>query len=561
MIQPLTEQGFEVKDNAIVACNGIGLKHLLEAGQQWLDVHINVVNSLNVFPVPDGDTGTNMALTMRSVLKQLDDAADHEVGTIAGAAAHGALMGARGNSGVILSQFLQGLANGLAGQTTFTAQAFARAALSGVEQAYQSVVEPVEGTILTVARSAAEAAHASAQADEDLLTLFIDMVEQAKIAQANTPELLPVLKEAGVTDSGGQGLVYILEGGLRFLKQEPINLDPEGETIPQKRLYVDGHNDEDDYGYDVQFLIEGDHLDIAEIRAEIDRLGWSTLVVGEDNLVKVHVHTTDPGQPISCGVKYGIISDVVVENMGEQAKAFRDSSPEDSSAFLVGPDKAGEVTDIATVAVVPGTGFARIFQSLGISCVLSGGQSMNPSTQELLEAINQVQADKVLILPNNSNIVLAAQQAESLCDKQVKVVPTKSLPQGVAALLSFNYQADLETNARRMLASAQQITTIEVTRAVRETSYNGFKVTSGDIIGLVNDELMSVGASDHQVVLDLLTKIELDLYEILTIYFGREISADQAGMLADRIESQYPDLEVEVHNGGQPHYHYIISLE
>jgi DAK2 domain fusion protein YloV len=560
MIQALSEQGFEVKDNAIVACNGTGLKHLLEAGQQWLEVHINVVNSLNVFPVPDGDTGTNMVLTMRSVLKQIDDAANHEAGTIAGAAAHGALMGARGNSGVILSQFLQGLANSLAGQTAFTAQDFGRAALSGAMQAYQSVVEPVEGTILTVARVAAEAAHCRAQTDEDLLALFTDMVEQAKIAQANTPELLPVLKEAGVTDSGGQGLVYILEGGLRFLKCEPINLDPTGETMPQQRLNMDVP-DEDDYGYDVQFLIQGDHLDLAAIRAEIDRLGWSTLVVGEDNLVKVHVHTTDPGRPISCGAKYGIISDVVVENMEEQAKAFRDSSPVDSSAFLAGPDRAGEVTDIATVAVVPGTGFARIFQSLGISYVLSGGQSMNPSTQELLEAINQVQANKVLILPNNSNIILAAQQAENLCDKQVKVIPTKSLPQGVAALLSFNYQADLETNAQRMLASAQQITTIEVTRAVRQTSYNGFKVTPGDMIGLVNDELMSVGASDHQVVLDLLTKVELDLYEIVTLYFGREISADQAGMLADRIKSRYPDLEVEVHNGGQPHYHYIISLE
>ncbi len=624
----LAIQGFHIKDNIVVACNGLGFKNLLQAGKQWLETHVNLVNSLNVFPVPDGDTGTNMVLTMHSAIEKMAEAPGHDVAAIANAAAYGALMGGRGNSGVILSQFLQGLAGRLAGQATFTAQDFAAATQLGVEQAYKSVVEPVEGTILTVARAAAEAARQSAETNSDLVMVLTHVVQAAKAAQASTPELLPVLKEAGVTDSGGQGLVYILEGALRFMNNQPLDVDPLGQTAirspgipilhnpqstihnPQSAIRSPGipfrnpqsafrncmPENEEAYGYDVQFLIQDDHLNVAEIRAYIDRVGWSTLVVGDEHLVKVHVHTSDPGLPISYGASQGIIRDVVVENMDEQAKEFLPvpsreglgrpepvpprgglGGPVPPSGGLGGPEPVpsregpgrpepvppsgglgGPVPPSGIVSVVAGQGLARIFQSLGVSQVLP---AMNPSPQELLDAVNRINADNVLILPNNDNVILAAQQAETLSEKRVKLVPTKTIPQGIAALLSFNYQVDLETNARRMLDAARQVQTVEITQAVRNSTFNGFNIKVGEVIGLFDNELISVGQDGHGVVLDILTKLEIDTYEIITIYFGQDSSPGQAEALARKINTLYPEIEIETHYGGQPHYHYIISLE
>lgn len=542
----LANQGFQLKDDIVISADGVGLKHLLRAGQYWLEVHVNVVNGLNVFPVPDGDTGTNMVLTMRSAMANVAEAPDDNVATIAAAAAQGALMGARGNSGVILSQFLRGLASSLAEHTVFTVGDFARAAQVGVEEAYKSVVKPVEGTILTVARAAAEASRQNAATNDDLVAHMTEVVAAAKIAQAETPNLLPVLKEAGVTDSGGQGLVYILEGGLRFLLGEPVDLDPAGEVVPLLQSALGA--DEEAYGYDIQFLIQGENLEVETIRRQIDSLGWSTVVVGDERLVKVHVHSRDPGVPISYGASQGIISDVVVENMETQAREFVH-------------DHLAAAGEIGIVAVVPGSGLAQIFKSLGVNGILPGGQTMNPSIQELLEAIDRVKADQVLVLPNNSNVILAARQAETLSKKQVMVVPTRTLPQGIAALLAFNYQADLETNARRMQAAASQVQTIEVTRAVTDRTFNGFNIKPGDIMGLFNDELLSVGQDCEGPVLDILARVQMEAYEIATIYFGGDRSRGQADILAREISGRYPDLEIEVHSGGQPHYDYIISLE
>ncbi|HEX9926013.1 MAG TPA: DAK2 domain-containing protein, partial [Anaerolineae bacterium] len=348
----LANQGFQLADDIVISADGAGLKHLLRAGQGWLEAHVNVVNGLNVFPVPDGDTGTNLVLTMRSAMAHVAEAADDNVATIAAAAAQGALMGARGNSGVILSQFLRGLASSFEGHTVFTVGDFARAAQVGVQEAYKSVVKPVEGTILTVARAAADAARQNAATNDDLVAHLTEVVAAAKIAQAETPELLPVLKEAGVTDSGGQGLVYILEGSLRFLRGEPVDLDPAGEAAPLLQSSLGA--DEEAYGYDVQFLIQGESLDVGTIRQQIDSLGWSTVVVGDERLVKVHVHSRDPGVPISYGASQGIISDVVVENMETQAKEFVHGH------LATAGDPVGE---IATVAVVPGSGLAQIFKS------------------------------------------------------------------------------------------------------------------------------------------------------------------------------------------------------
>lgn len=561
----LASQGFQVQDDIVVAGDGLGLKNLFKAGQQCLEDHMQVVNSLNVFPVPDGDTGTNMVLTMRSALAEADSVTDPKAGTMAAALAHGALMGARGNSGVILSQFLQGMATHLAGQTTFAAADLAAAIQRGAELAYQSVVNPVEGTILTVARALAEAGQQSVKTSSDVGLVWSRMVEAAKLAQANTPELLPILKEAGVTDSGGQGLVYLMEGGRRFLQGEPIQADSAAVIAPKAGSTLEMAAER--YGYDVQFLIQGDRLDVAEIRTQINRLGWSTLVVGDERTVKVHVHVSDPGIPISYGASQGILSDVVVENMEQQAQQFAQSRavaplvPPHTVPLPMAEHLRDSISPLATICVAPSEGLAQILRSLGASQIVFGGQTMNPSPQELLQAIEQVHSHEVLLLPNNGNVIMAAQQAQKLATKKVQVVPTKTIPQGIAALLSFNFQGDVETNAQRMLAAAQQVHTVEITRAVRETHFNGFQIKSGDVMGLFDDELVSVGQEYDEVALEVLAKVNTETHELVTIYFGQDSSLAQAQTLVAKIKDQYPELEVEAHEGGQPFYYYIISLE
>lgn len=543
----MAAKGFTIQDDVVWACNGMGLKNMLQAGSQWLEAHREMVNSLNVFPVPDGDTGTNMALTMQSALEYVKTAPDHKVETIAAAAAHGALMGARGNSGVILSQFLEGLAQGMTGKVTFTAEEFALAAELGTRQAYRSVIEPVEGTILTIARATSEAARQKAESSPDLVELVSHIVEAVKITQANTPELLPILKEAGVTDAGGQGLLFILEGGLRFLQNKSLNHVLARDATPTLRspaLAIDRKN----YGYDVQFTINGEKLDIEEIRANIDMMGWSTLVVGDPQTVKVHVHVEDPDQPLKYGAGLGTISDVILEDMGQQAKAFAQGIRKTTA-------------NIAILSIVAGRGLANIFRSLGADWIIPGGQTTNPSIQELLEAIGDIETDEILILPNNRNIILTAQQAEKLSEKTVRVVPTETIPQGIAAILSFSDQLILETNIRRMLDAAQQIRTFEIIQAVNDATINGFKMKRGDLMGLIDDRLISVGRSQDEVMLAGLSQLAVSDYELMTIYCGQASSLEQANALVSKINAHYPDIEVEVLEGGQPYSHYIISLE
>lgn len=541
----LAQQGFKIEDNSVTACNGVGLKNLLVAGKEWLQAHADQVNRLNVFPVPDGDTGTNMLLTMRAAVTAAELATDHTAGAIAAAAARGALLGARGNSGVILSQFLQGMAAGLGNRVHFTTADFAHAARLGVAQAYQSVTQPVEGTILTVARAVSEAAQSSANSTHDLVVQLSDVVNAARVAQASTPELLPVLKQAGVTDSGGQGLLYIFEGWLRFLYNQPVDAAAEAELAPAVVSEIE------DYGYDVQFLIGGSGLDVAAIRAKIDSLGWSTVVVGSDSLVKVHVHTHDPGAPLSYAAALGTISDVVVEDLNRQARAFLAASPAAPPTAAVG-----------IVVVSSGPGFEAIFRGLGAGQVVAGGQTMNPSTQELLAAIEQIPNENVLIFPNNCNIMLTAQQAAALSGKAVRVMPTETVPQGIAALVAFHPELDAETNAARMREAAGRVVTIEVTRAARHMSLAGVEVSSGAVIGLVNGQLRGSGPETSGVVLDILAQLDDQTAgELLTLYFGAGTPATAAQALAAAISERRPQLEIEIYSGGQPHYDYIISLE
>jgi DAK2 domain fusion protein YloV len=539
--------------NPILTCDGQGLARLLEAGTAWLERHADAINSLNVFPVPDGDTGTNMLLTMQATLEEIANSPENSVSAVAHTAAHGALMGARGNSGVILSQILRGVARSLDKKDEFNASEFASAMTEATATAYKGVIKPVEGTILTVVREATEATVTAAAEEQDLRLVLEKLVNAAKESVARTPSLLQVLAEAGVVDAGGQGLFIILEGMLRYIRGETIEIDFALETA------VDLHvPSEDEYGYDVQFIIQGQDLNLEEIRDTIAAMGESTLVVGDSATIKVHIHTEEPGTPLNYGAGIGSLSKITVENLQEQYQEFILSHAQPSVALSVTSE---EVCDIATVVVAQGPGLARVFESLGASAVVPGGQTMNPSTEELLKAAENLRTDQVIILPNNSNIILAAQQAQKLSEKNICIVPTRTIPQGVSALLAFNYQADLDTNARVMERAAGEVQTIEITIATRSVHLNGLDVKKGEVIGLLNDTLTASGSSPKQVIEEVLRQMKAEEYEIITVYYGENVIQGEAEALAAKISQDYPEQEIELVNGGQPHYPYIISAE
>ena len=560
-------QDGQLSQGPILAIDGQGLKRLFEASLAWLRQHQAAINALNVFPVPDGDTGTNMLLTMESAWKEIVDSPEQNAGIIAQAVAQGALMGARGNSGVILSQIWRGFARSLHEKQTFTAADLAEALQEASDTAYKGVINPVEGTILTVARQVAVAAHQVTREHGDFMMVFDYIVGQSKQAVARTPSLLPVLAEAGVVDSGGQGFSIILEGMLRYLRGKTVTVDQAFETAVDLGAHVGLHEQdhahmphihegEIGYGYDVQFIIVSQGLDVDRIRTDIDAMGDSTLVVGDVSTVKVHVHVPDPGVPISYGVSLGSLRDVVVEDMQAQYQEFilgRSAPP------VTVP--ATPQSEVSAVAVVPGDGLSRVFQSLGVGGVVSGGQTMNPSTQQLLEAIEALPASKVIILPNNSNILMAAKQAAELSDKQVAVVPTRTIPQGIAALLAFSYQNDLQTNVELMNAAMEQVQSGAITTATRSVEIDGLQVKEGEIIGLVNERLVACGPSVDQVIWFMIEEMRLVDHEIMTLYYGDGIESEQADLLASQVAERYPDQEIEVIEGSQPYYHYIISVE
>jgi DAK2 domain fusion protein YloV len=522
-------------------------------GLAWLERHQEAINALNVYPVPDGDTGTNMLLTMQSAYHEIHDSPEAEVDAIAQKIAHGALMGARGNSGVILSQVFRGFAHSLEGIAAFDTVQFAAALQEAAVMAYKGVIKPVEGTMLTVAREAAEASVAAAASSRDLRYVLELVVHEARDSVTRTPTLLPVLAEAGVVDAGGQGLLVILEGMLRYAKGEQVEVDAELEAaVHLHPLHLDG---EEGYGYDIQYVINGEALNVEEIRDAIASMGDCALVVGDSRVVKVHVHSPEPGTPVNYGASLGSLSRVIIENMQEQYQDFILSKAQQPSA----PETP--ICGIGTVVVAPGPGLVQVFESLGASFVVPGGQTMNPSTEDLLQAVESLDCDEVIILPNNRNIVMAAEQAGTLSEKQVKVVRTTTVPQGITALLALNYQADLATNSDIMTEAAQDIETAEITTAVRSVQINGIPVQEGEVIGLINGKLKARGASPEQVTHDVLAEMQVDNYEIITIYYGESITADDAQKLAGQIEERFPEQEVEVVDGGQPHYYYILSAE
>jgi DAK2 domain fusion protein YloV len=522
-------------------------------GLGWLERHQAAINALNVYPVPDGDTGTNMVLTMQSAYQEIQDSPEEEVGIIAQKVAHGALMGARGNSGVILSQIYRGFARALDGVTAFDTVQFAAALREAATTAYQGVIKPVEGTILTVAREAADEAVGAAASSSDMRYVLEQVVKEARASVTRTPSLLPVLAEAGVVDAGGQGLLVILEGMLRYARGEQVTMN--GELASSVDLHILHPGGEEGYGYDIQFIIHGDGLHVEDIRETIASMGDCALVVGDSRAVKVHVHSPEPGTPINYGASMGSLGAIIVENMQEQYQDFILSKAQAPSAL---PEPLG---GIGTVVVAPGPGLGQVFGSLGASKVVAGGQTMNPSTEDLLSAVESVPSDDLIILPNNKNIVMAAKQAKSLSEKNVEVVPTTTVPQGITALLAINYQADLAANVQVMTEAAQTIETAEITTAVRSVQLDGMTVQEGEIIGLVNGKLKVTGDAVAGVTKGVLEHMQVDDYEIITLYYGESVTPEEAQLLADDIEELYPELETEVVDGGQPHYHYIVSAE
>ena len=535
-------------------CDGRGLKRLMGAGLAWLERHQAAINALNVYPVPDGDTGTNMLLTMQSAFQEIQETPEEEVGIIAQKVAHGALMGARGNSGVILSQIFRGFARSLEGVDAFDTVQFAAALREAAVMAYKGVIKPVEGTILTVARESSEIAVNAAASSEDLTYVLERVVQEARDSVTRTPTLLSVLADAGVVDAGGQGYYVILEGMLRYARGERLTIDADL-TEGMDDLHALHLESEEGYGYDIQYVIQGEGLNVEEIRATISSMGDCALVVGDTRAVKVHVHSPEPGTPINYGASVGSISRVIVENMQEQYQDFVLSKAQQPIAPVE------PLSGIGTVVVAPGQGLATVFESLGASFVVPGGQTMNPSTEELLQAVENTPADEVIILPNNKNIVMAAEQAKSLSEKQVEVVPTITVPQGISALLALNYQADLATNVQTMIEATEAIETAEITRAVRSVQIDGMDVDEGEVIGLVNGKLRAKGAQPDKVVMEALEFMSVQDYEIITLYYGESIAPDEAQQLADEILAHYPDQEIELVDGGQPHYHYILSAE
>ncbi len=543
--------------NKADALSGQELREMFMAATDWLEKNASDIDTLNVFPVPDGDTGTNMLLTMRSTLEEAYRAPDHSTAAVAKAIAKGALMGARGNSGVILSQIWHGLAQGLEGKELFNGRDLANALQKAATEAYHGIDNPVEGTLLTVIKDAAAAAKSKADSGcDDLISIMETSLSAARESVANTPNLLSVLREAGVVDAGGQGLYTILEGALRYLKGEAEELKTTKpgiiiSSVPQAaRTSQMIAADEVPYGYCTEFIIKGQELDPDKLRARLKKKGESLIVVGDDTAVKVHIHTIDPGGILRQATSLGTLHQVSIRNMDEQHQDFLEMQKERLP-----------IAGLAIVAVVSGDGLSDVFNSLGVAAVVPGGRTMNPSTKDLLQAVNSVASDKVIILPNNKNVIPAARKVRSLTDKTVKVVATQTVPQGIAAVLAFNGEADLEANVQAMKKAFSAVRSIAVTRAARSSRLGGLNILRKQPIGFLDGELVAVGDSVIDALSKTLDKVDLNAAEVVTVYYQGNAGRSEVEQLSSRLREQYPHLQIELVRGGQPHYNYIASVE
>ncbi|MDN5331118.1 MAG: fatty acid kinase [Tepidanaerobacteraceae bacterium] len=530
---------------------------------RMLEQNKKVVDSLNVYPVPDSDTGTNMSLTMEQAVAEAAKIKSDELKRIVDAAAWGALMGARGNSGVILSQLFRGFAAGVAdGKDSLNSKELAAAFKKGVEEAYKAVLKPVEGTILTVAREAAERMLLEAKKSMDIVNNLEKTIEHAKKVLDKTPEMLPILKEAGVVDAGGKGLIILLEGFLQALKNpNMLGEYKPGELIAkteQEPVSLNVENLEYIYCTELILQTETPGADLEALKSQISALGDSLLITGMSNVIKIHVHTNHPGDVLEKALKWGELTKVKIDNMKLQHEEFVRTSANQSADH----DDAVEVKDTEIVAVVSGEGLKEIFKSIGAGVIIEGGQSMNPSIERILAAVEEQKSPNIIILPNNKNIILTAEQVKNLTTKKVYVVPTKSIPQGISALLAYDPNSGAEENVKRMSDSLKNVITGEVTFAARDSKWNGTAIKEGDILGIMDGELVAIGSERQKVLEELVQKMATKKQSgMLTFYYGEEVTQKEAEEIASKVAERYPDFEVEIYRGGQSLYYYIVSLE
>lgn len=565
--------------NSLTKITNAEFGKMINAAAAVLAANADKINKLNVFPVPDGDTGTNMSLSMASGAQYERDSLETEIGALAKATSKGLLMGARGNSGVILSQIFRGFSNSMAGKETLSARDLADALMSGAQVAYKSVMKPTEGTILTVIREAAAKANKVADQTDDIVELMAAVQEAAQVALDSTPELLPVLKEVGVVDSGGQGLVFVLQAFYQVISgdfnEEDIEA-PDNAELDQmvKELHAGAQASSSldpadiKYGYCTEIMVQigkgttYDHdFDYQKFYDYLAELGDSLLVINDDEIVKVHVHTENPGKVISWGTHFGSLVKVKVDNMRDQQQTVIDAQRAEEARVEKIAAMQVPVSDTAVIAIAAGDGIAELFKSLGVHTVISGGQTMNPSTADIVKVIEDSGAKRAIILPNNSNIFMAAEQAVTLAEIPVEVVKTRTIQQGLTAMMGYNPDADLKQNAAEMSEMMADVKSAQVTQAVRETKFNGHEIHHGDWMGIIDGDIEVVAHNIESAAQEAIQKMIDDDSEIVTIIFGEGTKAKVAQKLKAFVEELDDGLEVEVHDGGQPLYPFFISVE
>lgn len=543
-------------------------------GANHLAANAKMVDALNVFPVPDGDTGTNMNLSMTSGAKEVKNNVQDHIGKVGSALSKGLLMGARGNSGVILSQLFRGFSKAVETKANISGIDFAHALEAGVETAYKAVMKPVEGTILTVAKDSAKKGVQAAQNSNDIIVIMEEVLKEAKVSLKRTPELLPVLKEVGVVDSGGQGLVFVYEGFLAVLKGEKLPDTPTAAlsmdelVSTEHHKSVQGHiNTEDiEFGYCTEFMVRFEQektakhpFDEGMFRNDLSKLGDSLLVIADDDVVKVHIHSEQPGEVLTYGQKYGNLINMKIENMRQQHTNIVGETHSASATDRKKSSKEKQEYGIVTVSM--GSGIADLFKSIGAHEVIEGGQTMNPSTEDIVKAVKEVNAKKVFILPNNKNIIMAAQQAADVSEEEIYVIPSKTVPQGLSALLAFNPSAELQANQDAMNEALKHVKTGQITYAVRDTQIDGLEIEKDDFMGIAEGKIVVKNKDKGKVAEDLLSQMLDEDSEILTIIYGEDISEEEVNKLSQFVEEHYEDVEVEIHNGRQPLYSFIFSIE
>lgn len=550
-----------------MATNSINAELLTKmflAGAANLEAKKEYINELNVFPVPDGDTGTNMTLTIMSAAKEVQGLESADMTALAKAISSGSLRGARGNSGVILSQLLRGFTKEIKEHKEVDVQALASACERATATAYKAVMKPKEGTILTVAKGASEKAREMAETTNDLEVFIPEVIAYAKEVLSKTPEMLPVLKEAGVVDSGGQGLLEVLNGAYDAFQGKEIDYSAIESSVGITMVKPDEQAQTDiKFGYCTEFIIMTEKAftdkDEHEFKAFLESIGDSIVCVADEDIVKIHVHTNDPGLAIQRALTYGQLSRMKIDNMREehQEKLIRDAEKLAAEQAKKEPRK-----DVGFIAVSIGEGMNEIFRELGVDYIIEGGQTMNPSTEDMLTAIDQVNADHIFILPNNKNIILAANQAQALTeDKDIIVVPTKTVPQGITAIINYVPEEDAKANEEMMKEEIQNVKTGQVTYAVRDTHIDDKEIHEGDIMGIGDEGILSVGQSVEATTKEMLSLMADEDSELISIYYGQDIQEEDAEKLASEIEELYPDADVDLHCGGQPIYYYVLSVE